>query len=146
MLLDEYCSQTVKDVRQITGCPYEMATTKGELLSLAAKFYYQKRKIDLDVYKVLQDPRCIRLCDTKVKFLKKLLAERNIVAPKQGKGKIIQLCYDNGIDVETDSSDQQMIGESFVMKDGHLYFMADEKLYPITNKILLHLFTLLLER
>lgn len=160
MTVDEYCGQKVKDIQKITSLIFDASTPKSEILTRALTFYYQKDLISEETYKLLSDPRFVRLYSSRVKNLQKLLVQRNIASPKQGKAKIVQLCYEQGLDVDvleqttdttdssdnSDSRDSDKVEGGFIARHGHIYFQTENKLYPISTKQLKTLFGLVLER
>lgn len=154
--LDEYCSQKVRDIVQKTNIVFEHGTPKVDILTKAAPYYYHHGLITEETFKLMSDPRFVRLYNAKVKSLQKLLAEKNIASPNQGKAKIVQLCYDNGIDLDITNSPNKMFNESgdsdddqickFDLIENNIYFRVDGKYHLLTNRILLNLFELLIQR
>lgn len=160
LTLEEYCSQTVSELMKKAGFIPDLTVQKTEILHQCAKVYYQNGEISQETYEALIDPRFSRLYGSRVSHLKKLLAEKKILS-KAKKPKIVQLCYDNGIDIVNIPKvnafiDNSSSGESggdeyedfpyFILIDNKIYFQTDDKQYHITPKLLSNLMKLLLTK
>lgn len=163
MNLEEYCSQTVKDLISVSGLAIEANTAKVLVLGKAAHIYNKKNMISDEVLKIVTDERFIRLSKAKVRDLQKLLTDRGLTAHKQGKSRLIQACYSQGLDVpltsnnNTNNSDDSggfsnesddmllsntNVGDTFSLKGRDLYFGNCK----ISDDAVLHLVRLLLQR
>jgi hypothetical protein len=165
MSLEEYCAQTVKDLISTSGLAIEANTSKVIVLGKAASLFHKKGMISDEVLKTVTDDRFVRLSKAKVRDLQKLLTDKGVPVPKQGKSKLSVSCYNLGLDVpitstnnnsnnssddsggltSNESDDMLMVegtDETFSLKGRDLYFGANK----ISNEAVLHLVRLLLQR
>lgn len=155
--LVEYCSQNIRDIVKNTSMIIDAGAPKIEVLSKAASAYLERKYITEETFKVLKDPRFIRLYNARVSLLQKLLAERKITTPKQGKAKIVEMCYMEGIDISiedsfyhtnnsssTDSEDSECYHCEFMVDNGEIYVTIENKKYKISKRSITELFSSIL--
>lgn len=156
--IEKYCNQTVKDLIANSGLVIESNTCKIDVLVKSASIYKMKGLISEETYEVLVDKRFVRLYNTKVRKLQRMLADNNIHAPKQGKSKIVLMCYNMGLDSGNSSwSDDSVSGDEVSNMCGLRnaesvgFYVANRKIYlgnedshiEITDEMLKQLFALL---
>ena len=156
--LEEYCSQTVSELTKKAGCGADPTVQKTDILKQCAGVYLQNGEISQETYEAIMEPRFTRLYGSRVSYLKKLLSEKNIIT-KAKKPKIVQLCYDHGIDIlspmkATAFTDNSSSGESggdecddspiFIMSNKKIYFQTEDKSYYISPKLLMSLSKLMI--
>lgn len=98
LTLEKFCGKTVKELIDVSGVPLEANTRKISVLSKVAPAYYEKKLISKQTLHVVSDPRFVRLYKSNVRDLQKMLSSRRIICPKQGKGTIASICYENNLD------------------------------------------------
>lgn len=145
---EEFCSQTIADINKKTKISFESNTPKIDALRRVAEIYLDDGYITKETFNMIMDPRFYRLYQNQVPTLQRLLSEKNIYVPKQGKPKIAVLCYEQDIDVynqdiSTDSEDYSDC--HFISFDNKIYIEIDGKKYHIPKKSLLDLFNLIIK-
>ena len=152
MTSEEYCNQKVRDIQKKTKLIIEPCTPKVEVLVLAAEEYKKMGKISDKTFEMVNDPRFVRLYNSKIRYLKRLLSDNNLETPKQGKGKIVEMCFEHNIDVpqdvsisySTSNSNESDEEERFTTKNGVIYYNFNGNSHPIPRKSLMELFNVLL--
>jgi len=163
LTLDEYCSKKVKDLISSAKLTIEANTPKIIVLGRAAPAYYQLGKIDEKVLNTVTDPRFVRLYKAKVRDLQSMLANSDIGPyPKQGKGAMVKLCYEHGLDVvdydshssdddnsssrsshsSNHSSDSKIGDDTFIKQNGKIYFKQGSNHFEISDGMILRLMSL----
>ena len=160
--LEEYCSLKVNELIAESGLRLEANSHKTDVLVKAAPIYLKKGKINKKVKNIVTDKRFIRLYQTKVRDLQRMLNDNSVPAPKQGKAKMAAICYEKGLDSfnfrgssdESGSSDEYLncyingteITSGYVFKIENKLYCGNQEMYmEITNDILMQLFKYLVE-